>query len=1064
MVLEELRLTGGRERYPAERMLLEELLRAAGRLTLLAAELPLRCPLARTAADLLEDSGPCFTFRARGEDRDRERFAERLWQFWRELEEPEGAGEPPARLGLSRLLEAQPAGDCYVLVDEAHRLTGDLGELLEQLMARGGDKLHVLLLSGAPISFLRQADALPRRAAAVTPASLILDAAAAGECLRRGYPALMEEERALALRLSGGWVSALDAVAEHLAAEGGAGRRALQDPEEVLPEVGDLLDQWAAAWGEETLDCMERLCVEERLSEGLALALTEGRTGPLRALARTRFLVRTAEGPETAYLLNPALRAWLYQRARRERGKGFLLEQHRLAAAYGQAHEDWQLVFRHQLRRGYLEEAALTLRHLGFSELDAALLGEFRQLMRRQPPAAMERLPWVQLGYAIAMKYRHPSITLRSLDRAIESFRAAGDREGVVLACCQKLSMAFFVPEQKGLTAEALGLLTEADAAGGELEPLLDGYRKVFTAYALIQQGRDYQRAIDLLEQAQEAAIIREDRNLRLWVCFMMILTYKDCQYANGLRAALDEAMELAEAPEVQKPLKMCVYQTVAFLCYTEGGRYGEACACCERAARIAEEIEAYGYSVYINMIHSYALDCLGRFQRAEEVILETGRVSGAILNVRNEHLWAYYLIGQSYHYFLKGDWGLALDTAEKAVRYATRSGRVSYLLRALLVLGNILVDHGRCDRAEALAEQCLDLCRQKQKYQFYQLSALFLQAQIDRRRGRGEDFAAHMAQLARGSRAAGIYHYNFARPADICQVFRDYDPPEEDRGFVRQLLSYNQLEDGRAPVLEEAGPAGAVEVRILGPLAVAAEGEALGACASAKAAQLLRLLALHGEAVSIHRLLEAVWPDWDEKSAMNNFYFTLYQLRAYLGKKEAVLYRRGMCALDPEMVTVDAARFRRLAARARQYLDAGDLYAADRYFAQAAALCRGPVLDGDDLPEDAVLQREALEREVYAALRDYGVTCLRRRRPDKAEPILARAARSPFSDEGAIRLLMAAQYLSGNKSGALATGERLREQLRADLGVEPHRLTRELEDRIRRNREVADLLSLEIQ
>lgn len=81
--------------------------------------------------------------------------------------------------------------------------------------------------------------------------------------------------------------------------------------------------------------------------------------------------------------------------------------------------------------------------------------------------------------------------------------------------------------------------------------------------------------------------------------------------------------MVLVERPEVQKPLKMCFYQTVAFLYFVEGGRYGEACACCEQAARIADAIEAASYNVYINMIHAYALDCLGRFPQAEHDDLE---------------------------------------------------------------------------------------------------------------------------------------------------------------------------------------------------------------------------------------------------------------------------------------------------------------------------------------------------------------------------------------------------------------------------------------------------------
>lgn len=107
----------------------------------------------------------------------------------------------------------------------------------------------------------------------------------------------------------------------------------------------------------------------------------------------------------------------------------------------------------------------------------------------------------------------------------------------------------------------------------------------------------------------------------------------------------------------------------------------------------------------------------------------------------------------------------------------------------------------------------------------------------------------------------------------------------------------------------------------------------------------------------------------------MNSFYFTLRQLRTCLGQKDAVTYRRGQCALNP-------------------------------------------VLDGDDLMGNAQLQQEDVEWTVHAVMREYGVVCLRQRRPDKAERILAKAISSPFTDEGTIRLFIRAQYLAGDKRG----------------------------------------------
>lgn len=1049
--MEELKLGIKHRTNALEKIFLEKCLSIATQMTALAIGLPMLTNMSRAVLEILQPRGNCCIFRVRGEARDAERFT----TVFRDLFPDETEADSVQLAAKAR------EEDFFFLIDDAHLLksTDELGELLQRVMMRCTEQMHFLFLAPQPIAFFRQADTLPLRMTEIGPDSLLLNSRTTDELLQQVYPSLLERDRKKIFKIGGGWLSATEAAAWLFLNDEGD-QPDVSPKEQVLSAVNDLLENWTAAmWTQETMECMEKVCVERELTESLALLLTQDAMEPLRRLARRQFLVRSKGTLESAYYLNPILQAWLYHRVWRLRGKGFLMEQHRIAAVYGQEREDWQLVFYHQLRRGYAEDAALTLRYLGFSELNASLLYDYRQLLRKMSPAAIDKLPWVQLGYAIAVKYRYPNIAFRYLDRAIELFRNSGDREGLMLAACQKISMGFFAPEQKAATTECLQILAAEDFQDGDLDPVMDGYRKVFTAYAIIQLGADYQRAIELQDQAREVAIIRESENLRLWVCFVMILTYKDCQYEDGLKTILDEALELVESPEVQRPLKMCLYQTVAFLCYIEGGRYEEARSCCEHAARIADEIGAYGYSVYINMVHAYALDCLGRFQRAEQVILETPRVSGNILNIRNEHLWAYYLIGQSYHYFLKGDLGLALDMAEKAAFFARRSGRNSYLTRALLVSGNIEIELGHLDQAEAFADECIKLCNKK-KYRFYQLSTLFLKAQIYRARGEVTKFENCMAQLAEGGREAGIFHYNFAKPETICQIVRSYHPSEKDKNYFLQLETCNTVmekENETAPILESY-PHTPLEVQILGSLVVQRNGEPLETCASAKATQLIRILALHSEPVSVHKLLADIWPEWDEKTAMNNFYFTLYQLRAYLGEKNAVIYKRGLCSFDCERVTVDSILFQELAGLARKYLAVGNLYAADHYFGQAFRLVRGPVLDGDDLSEDALIQREVLERFIYTVLRDFGAVCVKQRRPDKAEQVLSVAVKNAFSEEETYRLLIKAQYLAGNKSGALTTYEKLREQLHAELQVEPHSLTRELADRIRRNQETAGL------
>jgi len=1046
---------------PLERSILELCLRDTQTLTLLAMELPILSNLSWTAQSILEKHGPCATFRVRGNAQD----APRCLMSLSELADPLHSSEPDgSKRSLSAILGQLPRQDCFLLIDHAHLLSweNDLSQLLQRLLRHCGTYLRVLLLSHAPIPFLKEADALPHSMGLVTPNQLILDWPAADQLLLSAYPSLLERDRRQIFELSGGWVTAMDLAAPALREQSDAPCDLSRLRDILTTKLRDFFRQYTSAlWSDETMTCMQALCVEKTLPEALALRLNGGSIEPLRQLAQQHFLVCFEQAAEPMYHLNPILQAWLYQRAQRNVDRSFLPEQHRIVAQFGQEHNIWHLVFYHQLRRGYVEDAALTLRYLSFSEVDSALLDEYRRLLRALPPTSIARMPWVQLGYAISMKYRHPNIAFRYLDRAIELFRLEHDWEGVILACCQKISMGFFAPDQKETPAEFLHILSEEDFSDGALSPVLDGYRKVFTAYATIQLDADYSRAIELLEQAQETALFQEDHNLHLWVSYVMILTYRDCQHTNSLWSILDEALQLADRPDIQKPLKMCFYQTIASV-YLESGHYQETCICCEQASRIAVEINASGYRIYINMIHAYALDCLGRFQWAEQIILETAKVSSNLLNIRNQHLWAYYSIGQSYHYFLKDEWDLAREHGEKAIAYASGSGRTSYLIRALLVMGNLLAEQGHLSKAQQLARQCIALS-QKQKYEFYRLSALFLQAQVLYKQSQQTEFEHCVQELIQRSKAANIYHFNFAKPETIYTLFQNYPAGEQDKNYLSRLWACNKPDDKH--ISNTIAPAAAIRtpllVCILGPITVLLDGSPLEACPSTKAQSLLCILALNRQPVSVHKLLAAIWGERDEKSAMNNFYFTLHQLRTYLKRKNAILYKRGLCSLNPDEITVDTALFEQFVTTAREYLSAGNSATAKHYFSQAAQLDRGPVLSGEDLLEDALFQLEALEHAVSTALRDYGETCLMCHQPDLAEEVLSQAVQKPFADESTSRTYIKAKYLSGNKSGALAQYERLCQQLRTEFDAEPHRLTRELADRIRHNQDISSLSEL---
>lgn len=1035
---------GQKANYPLEALLLEDCFTQGRQAKLLSLAIPVQTDICSFAQATLQ--APAMVYRVQGNDTDAEGFERQLVYFLRRQYDT-------AIADFQDCLDCLERGEpCYIIIGQAHLLGQSpvLWNMLLALLDASGDEVRFVLVAAQPIDFVTQANGLPLATMQGEAMIAVLDEDTAENYLQRAYPALLTYDRQRIYQISGGWVSAMDRLVDCVGK--------LHQPqvciESLFASLGPLLDKRMATWTAQEQEIMMHLCVAEDMPFGLAQSLCHNGVDGIHQLSNQRFLIRRLDSFEPVYQMNPVLQSYLYRQVYLARGKDFLDTQHQLVAAYGESGNQWLMVFRHHLRADNVVEAAKALRYLSFCEIDPGLLEQYCRLLTTFPPDVLDKEPWVQMGYAMAMKYRHPTIAFRFLDRAMELFRQSHELEGLVLAACQKMSVGFFALEQQSTTQAFLEIMSLPKET--PFSPMVEGYSAVFTAYATIQSKGDTQKAIALLERAREGAILSGDDNMRLWACFVLLIIYKEGNYDQGVQSVLDEALELVERTTVQQATKMCLYQTVAFLYYIEGGDYAQACILCEKASRIAQQIRATGYQVYINMVHAYALDCLGRFERAQQVIVDTMQVGGNVLNMHNEHLWAYYLIGQAYHYFCRGDVQLAFDTAQRAVGYASRSGRRSYWLRALLLLGNIEISRGNDIQASVHLEQCFEMSK-GEKYYFYRLSAQFLSAQIYHFQNNKSGFVASMRRLVEAGKRANVFHYNFSKPSTIYDMLQLYEAPLADGAVYAQLLEKNQLEDSQAPktVLEVTGAETPLQVGILGPLSLWNNGELQPPCASAKAVQLLRILALSDGAVGVQRLLADIWPDWEEKSAMNNFYFTLHQLRTYMGSKEAVLYKRGDCALNPELVTVDAKVFVERSRIAKQYFTAGNFYAAKEHYSQLYSLVRGEVLCGADLTELAMLPFEALQRTVCTVMREYAITCLQCQQPEEALPVLAVALQNPFADEGLHRLWMAGEYLCGNKSGALDSYQRLEQQLQDDLGVEPHRLSRELVDNIRRNQEI---------
>jgi DNA-binding SARP family transcriptional activator len=224
------------------------------------------------------------------------------------------------------------------------------------------------------------------------------------------------------------------------------------------------------------------------------------------------------------------------------------------------------------------------------------------------------------------------------------------------------------------------------------------------------------------------------------------------------------------------------------------------------------------------------------------------------------------------------------------------------------------------------------------------------------------------------------------------------------------------------------------MEFRILGPLEVHSDGEALD-LGGAKRRALLAVLLLHAnEVVSQDRLVDALWDQDPPATAQKALQVYVAGLRKLLGRNRVETRPPGYL-LKVEDDEFDLARFRRLREQGKA--------------AEALALWRGPPLA--DFAYQGFAQAE------IGRLEDERLACLEERIERRLDAgshaeltgeLEALVAENPLRE----RLrgqLMIALYRSGRQADALEAYRQARVVLVEELGIEPGRQLRELQQAI---------------
>jgi DNA-binding SARP family transcriptional activator len=238
--------------------------------------------------------------------------------------------------------------------------------------------------------------------------------------------------------------------------------------------------------------------------------------------------------------------------------------------------------------------------------------------------------------------------------------------------------------------------------------------------------------------------------------------------------------------------------------------------------------------------------------------------------------------------------------------------------------------------------------------------------------------------------------------------------------------------------------PRGAFELRLLGPLEASVDGVPV-ALGSPKQRALLVHLAHAGEAVTVQRLIDELWPEDPPEAAQHAIQVYVSGLRKALGDRGRITTGARVYALRLEPGELDLERFRSLVIEGHAQLGQEPAGAA-RQLREALSLWRGRALadlDSEPAVRDLRLDLEDERLQATEILIDAELAAGRHAR---LVPELERLLTEFPAREKLYEQLMLALYRSGRQGDALDVYQRARTALMEELDLEPGPKLRELE------------------
>ena len=233
------------------------------------------------------------------------------------------------------------------------------------------------------------------------------------------------------------------------------------------------------------------------------------------------------------------------------------------------------------------------------------------------------------------------------------------------------------------------------------------------------------------------------------------------------------------------------------------------------------------------------------------------------------------------------------------------------------------------------------------------------------------------------------------------------------------------------------------MEFRILGPLEVREEGEALP-LGGAKQRALLAVLLLHAnEAVSADRLIDALWGERAPETAAHTLQVYVSQVRKALrsagnGARDVLVTRPPGYLLRVQANELDLEIFKEQVEQGRRAMAEGDPAEAARLLAAGLDQWRGPPLDEFAYETFAQATIAELEELRLSAIEDkIDANLALGRHPDLVGELQTLVAEHPLRDRLRAQYMLAL-YRSGRQAEALEAYREARRMLTDELGIDP--------------------------